>query len=177
MDLPDVLITIQEIYDQFRTYEARLANMDLGVLGSFGSGIIEAAGKFDLGGGLFTIISVRLLDDWRIAFADRPGPATIQTRITVGNIVGVISAPNEEVVAPSAFTFVTRALATTGGLVQDVTLYGGKTFEQVMQILLCMAQGRIVQTGSDPNVFELYAQDNTTLLYTLTQTATDRTRS
>ncbi len=177
MVLPDTLITIQECYDQFRAYEARLANMDLGEQGDVGNGIVEAAGKFALGSGKETIVSMRLLQDWRIRFADQPGPGTIPVRVEDGNLVGVVGSANEEPVLNSAFTYMTRALATTGALVRDVTLYDGKTFDEVLEALLAMAQGRIVQVSSDPNVFDFYRQDDTTVLFTLTQGATERTRS
>jgi hypothetical protein len=55
--------------------------------------------------------------------------------------------------------------------------YDGVEWQDVVQFLLAMANGRMVQTGSDPNVFEIYKQDNITVLYTLTQSDTERTRS
>lgn len=178
VELPDTTIRCQEIYDQVRAFEAQLANMDLGEQGpAGGNGLVEAAGKFQIGGGAFTIISVRLLQELRIRFADQPGPATVPVRVEEGNLVGVIGSLNEEPVLNSAFTYMTRALATTGAILQDVTLYGGKTFDQVLEALLSMAQGRIEQIGSNPNVFDFYAQDNATVLFTLTQTPTSRTRS
>lgn len=175
VELPDTVITVQEIYDQVRTYEAQLANMDLGEVGAFGNGLIEASGKFDLGGGLFSIIQARLLGDLRIRFADQPGPATIPVRVTAGDIVGVVGSANEEPVLNSTFTYMTRALATTGAIIQDSSLYGGKTFDQVMEILLSMAQGRMVESATD--VFDFYAQDDVTILFTLTWASSERNRS
>lgn len=55
--------------------------------------------------------------------------------------------------------------------------YDGRTYEDVIAILLAMAQGRIKETSPGSKVFEFYAQDNSTVLYTLTKTATERTRS
>lgn len=56
-------------------------------------------------------------------------------------------------------------------------LYDGVAWEDVVEFLMAMANGRIVQTGSSPNVFEFYKRDNSTLLFTLTQSATERARS
>jgi hypothetical protein len=55
--------------------------------------------------------------------------------------------------------------------------YDGVSFELVLQILLAMAQGRIVEDPADSGVFKFYAQDNTTLLYTLTKSGNERNRS
>ena len=51
----------------------------------------------------------------------------------------------------------------------------GVAFEDVMKILLSMAQGKIIESSS--GVFEFYAQDNATLLYTLTKSGSQRNRS
>jgi hypothetical protein len=55
------------------------------------------------------------------------------------------------------------------------TTYDGVPFVDIMNILLSMAQGRIVESAS--GVFEFYAQDNATSLYTLTKTGNQRLRS
>jgi hypothetical protein len=59
----------------------------------------------------------------------------------------------------------------------NTSLYDGVEWQDVVKFLLAMANGRVLQIGTDPNVFEVYAQDNSTLLYTLTQTTTERSRS
>jgi hypothetical protein len=59
----------------------------------------------------------------------------------------------------------------SGALPADVitqlnsTNYDGVPFGDIMNIILSMAQGRIVENGT--GVFEFYAQDNSTILYTL----------
>jgi hypothetical protein len=69
----------------------------------------------------------------------------------------------------------------SGALPADVisqlnsTNYDGVPFGDIMNILLSMAQGRIVENGT--GVFEFYAQDNSTILYTLTKSGNERTRS
>ena len=53
--------------------------------------------------------------------------------------------------------------------------YDGVAFEDIMPILLAMAQGKIVNSSS--GVYDIYAQDNTSVLYTLTESGVERNRS
>ena len=53
--------------------------------------------------------------------------------------------------------------------------YDGVAFEDIMPILLAMAQGKIVNSSS--GVYDVYAQDNTSVLYTLTESGVERNRS
>jgi hypothetical protein len=75
----------------------------------------------------------------------------------------------------------TDLVAISGALPADVvtqlndTNYDGVPFGDIMSIMLAMAQGRIVENGT--GVFEFYAQDNSTILYTLTKSGNQRTRS
>lgn len=55
------------------------------------------------------------------------------------------------------------------------TQYDGVPFGDIMNILLSMAQGRIVESST--GIFEFYAQDNATILYTLTKSGNQRSRS
>jgi hypothetical protein len=48
-------------------------------------------------------------------------------------------------------------------------------FGDIMDIILSMAQGKIIENGT--GVFEFYAQDNSTILYTLTKSGNERNRS
>jgi hypothetical protein len=114
-------ITVQSIYDQFRDFEDEPQNLDLKTT-------ITAGGKDDLGGGRFTVITVTLLDGWRVAFEARPGPTTEQMTITDGNLVGLdeFGVPQFPV-APTAFTAVTMAQATTGAIIAGV----GTTAEEI----------------------------------------------
>lgn len=115
------LITIQSIYDQFRDFEDEPRNLDLNTM-------IQAGGKDDLGGGVFTVVTVTLLDGWLLAFAARGGPATEVMRVTEGNLVatdelGVPQFP----ISPTAFTSVVIAQATTGAIIAGV----GTTAEEI----------------------------------------------
>lgn len=55
------------------------------------------------------------------------------------------------------------------------TTYDGVPYADLMGILLSMAQGRINESSS--GVFEFYAQDNSTILYTLTKSGNQRLRT
>lgn len=53
--------------------------------------------------------------------------------------------------------------------------YDGVAFQNIMKILLSMAQGRIVE--NPVGTFTFYAQDNTTSLFVLNKTGSERTRN
>lgn len=90
-------------------------------------------------------------------------------------------------VFPTAFTQIVRAASSSATLINNVsaqdfvdallaiTIDGGKDFEQVLKELLAMANGRIVE--SSPGVFDFYEQDNSTVIFTLTKSGNERTRS
>ena len=71
--------------------------------------------------------------------------------------------------------------AISGALPADVitqlnsTTYDGVPYGDIMNIVLSMAQGQITESSS--GVFEFYAQDNSTVLYTLTKSGNQRLRS
>jgi hypothetical protein len=106
-------ITVQSVYDQFKDYEDEPANMDL-------KRMISAGGKTFLSVGRFTVVTITLLDGWLLAFAERGGPATIQTTVEDGNIVAQDEAGDPVFpIAPTAFTAVTIAQATTGAIIES----------------------------------------------------------
>jgi len=55
------------------------------------------------------------------------------------------------------------------------TDYDGVNFDDAIKIIMSMAQGRIVEVS--PGVFDFYARDNSTILYRLTKSGNERTRS
>lgn len=57
----------------------------------------------------------------------------------------------------------------------DANTFDGERWDVIVPILLAMAAGRIEETS--PDVFDFFERDNTTVLFTLTKTATERTRS
>lgn len=63
---------------------------------------------------------------------------------------------------------------TIGDHLDDRT-YDGIVYSEVLKKLLSMATGKIVE--SSPGVFDFYEQDNSTVLFTLTKSGSQRTRS
>lgn len=106
--LDGLTITAQSLYNQFRDFEDEPQNLDL-------KQAIQGAGKDDLGALGQTVITVTLLDGWRLAFEARLGPTTEQTVVSGGNLVGLdaLGAPQFPI-APTAFTAVTISQAVTG---------------------------------------------------------------
>ena len=76
-------------------------------------------------------------------------------------------------VAPTTETLTEVASSVVNTL--NTGTYDGVPFEDIMPILLAMAQGKIVNSSS--GVYDIYAQDNTSVLYTLTESGVERNRS
>ena len=109
----ELAITCQEILDQFRAYEDDVANMDLPQM-------IAASGKEPLEGGDITIITVTLLDGWRIGFPAQGGPDYVNALVTGGNLigrVGDIESALQNPFAPAAYVSPSRAAATAGATI------------------------------------------------------------
>lgn len=102
---PDTTLEMQFLIDQIRLNEETL------VPGIGYPQIAEAAGKFDLGGGIYTGITVKLLGNWRVKFEDRLGPSYELMTITGGNLVG---GPLGNAVAPSAYVQVLQQQSAAG---------------------------------------------------------------
>lgn len=116
-------VRIQTIVDAAREYEASVANLDtaVGVVGE--SGIIIATGKDDvIAGEETTGITMKLINDWRVEFAARPGPTVVSVSVFAGNLVAKNSFADNPI-KPSAFTQPTirqsqaPAAITVGGIV------------------------------------------------------------
>lgn len=102
---PDNTLEMQYLIDQIRDVEDELCP------GMDHSQIAEAAGKFDLGGGIYTGITVKLLDNWRIMFEDRDGPTIELMTVTGGNLVG---GPGGMPIAPSSYVQVVQQSSASG---------------------------------------------------------------
>ena len=76
-------------------------------------------------------------------------------------------------IAPTTETLTEVASSVVNTL--NTGTYDGVAFEDIMPILLAMAQGKIVNSSS--GVYDIYAQDNTSVLYTLTESGVERNRS
>ena len=135
--------------------------------------IIDAEGKAFLSPGVFTEIVMTLRNPWTIRFEDE---ATDYCAVRGGSILALdgVGAPRPVSTNPG----LTINQSVSGVLLKDSDLYGGKTFDEVMEILLAMAQGRMERTdlGGGLYRFDLYEQDNLTILYSYTLDTNTRTR-
>lgn len=110
---PDTTLTMQYLIDEIRDTEDELDK------GMAFKKIADASGKEDLGGGVSTAITVRLLDSWRIRFEARDGDeGTIQCTISGGNLVG---GPGGNPIAPSAYTQVLNLSSAAGTIATPTT--------------------------------------------------------
>lgn len=109
---PDTSLDMQYLINQVRDIEDELSP---GL--NFGK-IADASGKDDLGGGVTTAITVRLLDNWRVRFEARGGPTTTQCTISGGNLVG---GPGGNSIAPSAYTQVVMLSSASGVIATPTT--------------------------------------------------------
>lgn len=148
-----------------------------------------------LGATFFTVNNWRILisdstnfvgnifsDDFDTPFKTEDGVVLATSQVS--NLIDKISVNTDDLIS--------AGIATTGDITNQTTViqntlptgvvnelnnteYDGVPFGDIMEILLSMAQGRILENGS--GVFEFYAQDNSTILYTLTKSGNERTRS
>jgi len=81
VDSPSTEITVQDLVDSVRDFEAKAENMWVDKL-------LDAAGKEALGGGNTVGITITLKNA-QVAFEDRGGPSFTQCKITGGNILAV----------------------------------------------------------------------------------------
>lgn len=109
---PDTSLTMQYLINEVRDNEDEL------IPGMAYNKIADASGKEDLGGGVSTAITVRLLDNWRVRFEARPSPTTVQCTISGGNLVGGLGG---NPIAPSAFTQVLNLSSAAGTIATPTT--------------------------------------------------------
>ena len=103
---PSTELDLQDLVDTLRTIEADLPSLDDEFL-------LSAAGKQNLGGGLQVGITVTL-NNAKIAFEGRAGPATIQMRVSGGNLVAIDDLGADlDPVEPTAFTQVVIAQSSS----------------------------------------------------------------
>ncbi len=100
---PDTTLDMQFLINEIRDTEDELNP------GMAHPKIADASGKDDLGGGIYTAITVRLLDNWRVRFEART--ELTQCTISGGNLVG---GPGGNPIAPSAYTQVVQLSSASG---------------------------------------------------------------
>jgi hypothetical protein len=109
------------------------------------------------------------------------GQITINDNVTNGTITlrGVGSWANRDTYVGGATVVdeLFEADKLPGDVVTELntTTYDGVTFDNLMQDMLAMAKGRIVENPS--NTFTFYEQDNSTVRFVLIRTGSERVRS
>jgi hypothetical protein len=111
---PSVSITIQDLYDTVASIQQQMFNLIYVAIVDANTG-----GKQVLGGGVLVGVTLSLRNAL-LAFAARPGPATVQCSVTGGNLVAVDvnGASLTTPIQPTAFTQVVVAQSTSAALIQ-----------------------------------------------------------
>jgi len=106
------------------------------------------------------------------------GQVIVDDSVTAGTVVlrGTGKWANKDTYAGGANVFDELLSAKNIVLELNQTLYDGKTYAELQEVMLAMAQGRIRENPPNSGQFEFYAQDNSTILYQLNKTATERQR-
>jgi len=81
VDAPSIEISMQDLLDTLRNAEALPQNMD-------DDPIVSAAGKENLGGGVYVGLTVTLLNA-KLGFEARGGPTWVQCNVSGGNLVAL----------------------------------------------------------------------------------------
>jgi len=116
VDAPSTEITIQDLYDTCKWLEATQGGMDDPVL-------IEAAGKENLGGGVFVGLTATL-QNALLAFEGRPGPTYEQCKVSGGNLVAVddVGSYQSSPIAPTPFTQVLATNSSSATLTNQAAI-------------------------------------------------------
>jgi len=117
---PDTTLDIQYLLNQVRNAEDELTAS--GIVYNeppiVYSKIADAVGKDDIGGGVFTGITLRLLNNWQVRFEARPGPTYVQVSVTGGNLVGGLAG---NPIATTAFTQVKQVSSAASTIAVPAT--------------------------------------------------------
>jgi len=133
---PATTITIQDLHDEIRIYEADNSNLEI-------TQIANASGKQDLGGGVRVGITLELINDWRLAFEARPGPDTILCTVAGGNLVATNQYGNTAIF-PTAFTQVIISQSSSATISDASTVAN----TNIMYMLETMRTGSHAGVGS-----------------------------
>jgi len=113
VDSPDTIVTIQEIVNAVRPYEALPANIDFPKM-------MNGTGKDCLGALGETAPTLTLLNCWRLKFEDRSGPCFTPTFVLAGNFLAVNAFCNTPI-ANTAFVNTTIAQAQTATVSTEIS--------------------------------------------------------
>jgi len=157
-------------------------------------GDTTTSGNF-LGSTYFTINNWQIATDHGVEF---DGNMFSDDRDTVVSGIGDVKIASYkfsnlvDAIAVSTADLISAGIATTGTITtQTATLqttiptgvvgtlndtnYDGVPYSDIMEIILSMAQGRIVESAT--GVYDFYSQNNTGVLYTLTKAGDERNRT
>lgn len=180
VDPPDLEVTVQEIYNAAREFEAEIGNMDVtdDDTASQQGGVVQAAGKEDLGGGFQVGITLELINDWRLIFSD-PGPTDgLQGAIVRGGNLVATNAFNNNPIKPQNNVQVTIAQATSavivgfeaalGGLEGDIAAVDAKVTASGVETTLIkkILVNRLELAEGSTGNWLLYDDDDSTVLLT-----------
>lgn len=189
------LINIQDdVYSAWKEWSRLRQNLKFVPALRTVGGDPTVAGNF-LGATFFTINNWQILisdstefvgnifsDDLSTPFKTEDDVKLAQAQVS--NLIDKIAPSTGDLIAAGIATTTdidtqTTTLQTTlpTGIINELntTQYDGVPFGDIMDILLSMAQGKITESSS--GVFEFYAQDDSTILYTLTKSGNQRLRS
>lgn len=130
--LPDEEVIVQQLINAIRDWEDELINMEE-------DKIADASGKDDLGGGAYVGITLKLVNNWRIQFAPRPGPDWVNCFVKGGNLVAE-NDYNDDPLKSSPYVNAVIAQSTSPTLVGvddpwAMELPGGYTGQQAGKIV------------------------------------------
>lgn len=92
VESPQTTVTVQDLHDDIRLFEQLPQNLEE-------AQIANASGKQSLGGGVLVGITLELINNWRLAFAARPGPETVTCTVSGGNLVATNDYNNNPIYA------------------------------------------------------------------------------
>lgn len=159
IDIPNLRLitdgdtTIQEINDAARDFEDQPEVIAVPLTDPENrDGIVFTSGKDDLGGGVFSPITLRMVNGWRIYHLAEPGPTWKQVNITQGTLIAT-NTYNDNPVEDSAFVNWTVPVANAGALLN---------IDDLLRLRQWMTNRQELAEGAVDN-FVLYEDDGVTV--------------
>ena len=133
IEAPQTTISVQDLHDDIRLFEHLNQNLEE-------STIVNASGKQSLGGGVTVGITLELVNDWRLAFAARPGPETVNCTVTGGNLIATNQYDNNPIY-PTAYTQVTITQSSSATIIE------APSDDHILYLLAALKGGRNRSVG------------------------------
>ncbi len=147
IEAPQTEITVQDLQRAIREWEASSEGIDNDI-------ICNATGKDSLGGNRYTGITLTLINNWRVKFEDRPGPETVQCKITDGNLVAINDYGNTPIM-PSTYTQVMIYQSTAPALI----VYGEEGGGGGTGVWKKYSSGTIQADGNEQTLIDVSNED------------------